>query len=181
MKVTNATILLFPFFLFACNNKNNLENEVRLFAGQTISIEKDSLFNPYYSHNNIHSSTPYTYVIYSDADNCSECTINHIDDWSDLDMEKYVQKGLLSYMFILAPEKSQLSRIKKLLEKKELNGYAIYVDTCGYFERSNDLLPSNHLLHTFMIDRTNKVVLIGNPIGNSRIKDICIRIVSGNH
>lgn len=114
MKVTNATILLFPFFLFACNNKNNLENEVRLFAGQTISIEKDSLFNPYYSHNNIHSSTPYTYVIYSDADNCSECTINHIDDWSDLDMEKYVQKGLLSYMFILAPEKSQLSRIKKL-------------------------------------------------------------------
>lgn len=49
MKVTNATILLFPFFLFACNNKNNLENEVRLFAGQTISIEKDSLYNPYYS------------------------------------------------------------------------------------------------------------------------------------
>ena len=173
-------MLLFPFCLLACNSRENIEEEMRMFAGQVITIEKDSLHNPYSLHTNLYPSTPYTYVIYSDPDNCSECAINHISDWSDLDMERYVQKGILSYMFILAPENSRLNRIKSLIGKKNLNDYAIYVDTCGYFERNNELLPSNHLLHTFMIDKTNKVVLIGNPISNPQIKKMCIRILSDN-
>jgi hypothetical protein len=39
--------------------------------------------------------------------------------------------------------------------------------------------PPNESFHTFLLDRTNKVVAIGNPILNPQIKELYLKIISG--
>ncbi len=50
--------------------------------------------------------------------------------------------------------------------------YPVFLDTAGVFERSNPGLPANPVFHTFLLDRENRVVLVGSPIGNAKMWDL---------
>lgn len=46
--------------------------------------------------------------------------------------------------------------------------YPIYMDTTGVFRRTNPQLPSNPMLHTFLLDENNEVLAVGNPLENEK-------------
>ena len=45
-------------------------------------------------------------------------------------------------------------------------------DVDGEFISHNPNIPDNKLLHTFMLDENNNVILIGDPTINSRIEEL---------
>lgn len=55
--------------------------------------------------------------------------------------------------------------------------YPILIDTLGEFERLNPHLPKNQALHTFLLDENNRVILVGNPLRNKKIKEMFYKIV----
>jgi len=38
-------------------------------------------------------------------------------------------------------------------------------------------LPKDNLLHTFLLDENNNVILVGNPVRNKKIKEMFYKIV----
>ena len=54
-------------------------------------------------------------------------------------------------------------------------------DTCGSFLNANKHIPNNSLLHTFMIDKNDSVVLIGNPHTNPKIRDLLFSIINSRN
>ena len=53
----------------------------------------------------------------------------------------------------------------------------VYVDTLGVFEDANPQIPSGGELHTFLLDRDDNVLLVGNPIWNEKIEEMFWQIV----
>lgn len=50
-------------------------------------------------------------------------------------------------------------------------------DTTGVFHRTNPQLPSNPMLHTFLLDENNEVLVVGNPLENEKIDRMFWRTV----
>lgn len=99
-------------------------------------------------------------------------------DWSQLDIVDAFQKGVIRYLFIVAPKKNQRAKILNIIKKDTLFNAYIYVDTTNIFERNNPRLPANKLLHTFLINSQGNVELIGNPITNMEIKKLLIKMIN---
>ncbi|MCE8655689.1 DUF1573 domain-containing protein [Bacteroides fragilis] len=56
--------------------------------------------------------------------------------------------------------------------------YPICLDLENTFYDTNKI-PGDMMLQTFLLDEDNKIVAIGNPIHNSKIKDLFLNIISG--
>ena len=48
----------------------------------------------------------------------------------------------------------------------------VFYDPDGAFERANPQLPENPVFHTVLLDRDNRVVLVGSPIGNPKMWEL---------
>jgi hypothetical protein len=48
----------------------------------------------------------------------------------------------------------------------------VFYDLDGSFERLNPHLPPDEQLHTFLLNEKNKVILVGNPSYNKKLKDL---------
>ncbi len=45
-------------------------------------------------------------------------------------------------------------------------------DSAMVFVRSNPAVPDNSDYHTFLLDRDNRVVLVGSPVGNPKMWEL---------
>ena len=46
------------------------------------------------------------------------------------------------------------------------------------FTRNNSTIPEERYLHTFLLDRENKIVLVGNPNVNERVESLFQKIMN---
>lgn len=63
-----------------------------------------------------------------------------------------------------------------LLRSRDDITIPIFPDIDGSFVVQNDL-PSESIFHTFLLDSTNHIILIGDPIRNSKIKELYLRTI----
>jgi len=45
----------------------------------------------------------------------------------------------------------------------------------GSFERLNPHLPKDERFHTFLLDENNKVILVGYPVNNPKLKELYLK------
>ena len=64
-------------------------------------------------------------------------------------------------------EPTQYNMVYNALREAELR-HSVYLDTLCVFRKNNPQLPDSRLFHTFVVNRDNKAVLIGNPIKNEK-------------
>ena len=53
----------------------------------------------------------------------------------------------------------------------------VYIDSLGVFLKHNTNIPSNRLYHTFLLDKNNNVVLVGNPLNNPYVEELLVKTV----
>lgn len=58
--------------------------------------------------------------------------------------------------------------------------YPILLDTIGEFKMLNPHLPQNTLLHSFLLNEKNEVILVGNPSQNKKIQELFYQLVEKN-
>lgn len=53
----------------------------------------------------------------------------------------------------------------------DMPGFPFIYDTEGLFLKANEL-PLDNRLHAFLLDKDNKIVLVGNPVGNDKLWEL---------
>ncbi len=98
------------------------------------------------------------------------------DTWSSLVDYAKGFSGRLKFYFIFSPMKREVRSTELLIANTNFD-YPILMDTLDEFERLNPHLPKNRALHTFLLDENNRVILVGNPLRNKKIKEMFYKIV----
>lgn len=117
----------------------------------------------------------FTIVSYVDSVGCLSCKLN-LRKWkelmSELDNIVDVKVGCLFFL-----QTTDTERIKYLLQW-DMFTYPLYFDDKNSFNQLNHF-PKNDIFHTFLLDKNNKVVAIGNPVHNPKIKELYLNIIQG--
>ena len=114
-------------------------------------------------------------ISYVDSSGCTSCRMK-LAMWSELINElKSIPDVYVEVIMIVNSDDPK--EISYLLQcNNYLNPVAI--DGDNLFNRLNELPPrSDH--QTFLLDTENKVIAVGNPVRNPKIKDIFLQHISG--
>lgn len=177
----NIFILLFSFVLFdgACSSRERqFAKEIEILRSEAIRLPSEGLIMQLGTElQKIKMNMKeLKLIVYTDSIGCTTCAINHIHLWeSYIDYSKQINNQLRFY-FIFSPMKSELRKIKLMIANTILD-YPILLDSLREFEKLNPHLPKSRALHTFLLDENNKVILVGNPLQNKKIKDMFYKIV----
>lgn len=82
----------------------------------------------------------------------------------------------MSYLFIL--DMKNISRMEEILRENRFE-YPVVIDTRGNLNRLNRF-PTDTRFQTFLLDKENRVLIIGNPVYKEAIRDIYIKQVTKN-
>ena len=173
-----SILLLSSLLCVECTNDKVILANIESLQSQPIDlcisdltyIDKDNLTSYYENDKDI----PFRLVIFTGANECSTCALNSLSDWNillNLEKEKKVQ-----LVFILSPRKDKFEHVISTYYSSNLE-HPILIDTCDVFIHRNPHIPTECLYHTFLLDSENNVIMVGNPIKNSKIQKILEDII----
>ena len=114
-------------------------------------------------------------LTYINAEGCVACKLKmHL--WTDL-IEKFSKSSQDSIAFIFVLNSNNYKEINYIFENANFN-YPVIYDTKDEFNRLNQF-PKQLEYQTFLLDHTNKVKVIGNPIFNLAVKDLYLKYILG--
>ena len=179
MKKT-ITILLTTLFIFvACQNKNKEEaiSSVKEWMGKEILFPEGGIFT-IKGKDTIDFSlnkSEYKIVSYIDTAGCTSCRLK-LSEWQRFMHEvDSITSSHTPFVFYIYPKNTK----DLLIEfRREAFDYPVCLDETDEFNRLNQLAKSN-TLRTFLLDKENKIVAIGNPIENPNIKKFYLKILTG--
>lgn len=170
----NWCLGVFLFWMFySCNTNREQEllKEITLFQSRPINYYQNKLISDSMFQGKL------KYIVYSDSINCTSCAINQMDLWNPLIKYSKNYEGQLNFYFIFCPAKKDIQRVKLALCKNTALNNLILLDTLGEFEKWNPHLPKNKMLHTFLLDENNNVILVGSPLHNKNIRKMFYQVV----
>lgn len=111
-------------------------------------------------------------VSYVDTAACSPCMMNDLYNWRGFLDSLGVYRGRIGVCFIYDAPRSKLREtIEEAGYLSEDMGIPLYVDTLHLFAHANRLpLPPN--THVFVIDKDNRVCLVGNPVRSPKVGEL---------
>ena len=164
--------LTFLFIIFAveCVNTDKadryeIETQFNALWGKKIIIN-DSIFNTYCltSYNN----KKYRIVTSIDGD-CS-CSIEALEKWEKYKLTNKLVAKKTEVVIFITSEYDFL--INEEIFKKIAPDICLIFDLNNTYVTMNKLIYKSNSLMTFLIDTTNTVKLIGNPVSNKKIKKL---------
>lgn len=179
MKKTLSKCLFLSLFLSGCikKNMNDIllqmeETPVQMKLDQMVSVIPDSIEEKKSEANGL------KFVVFSDTTNCSQCYIDHLKDWNELlTIENEFPE--LSFYFVVEARKNESVFLSELLRGCGLC-HTVYIDTAHVFLINNPHIDVPNVFHTFLLDKDNRVVLVGNPLINPKIRKLFIKILEEN-
>lgn len=114
----------------------------------------------------------YKILTYADSTGCISCKLQ-LDRWKMLIGEEDFQD--VRFLFFFSPEKKR-DIISTL--KSNAFTYPVCIDERKELNQLNHF-PTEFGGQTFLLDKNNRVLAIGNPIHNPRVKDLYLRIIQG--
>ena len=174
------SLLLLCGLLMACSGSN------RRMVGQTLTewIGKEifypsemnfTLLNKDVTENYLRKSS-FTILNYVDSTGCTRCKLQ-LSKWkafiSDLDS---VFAGEVQVLFFVHPKKKE--EIEFFIER-DMFKYPIIFDVGNHFYSMNQL-PNKSTFHCFLLNCSNRVLAVGNPIHNHKIRELYLKIIRGD-
>lgn len=153
-------------FIVGCS-RWQMKDEIKSFLGKTVCFPNNLIA----VHNGIALSDslisdggcPIKLVLYFSANRCTPCVIGKFRDYEKI--FKMEVENQFSPLIILST-KEEKYEYKTLVSELVIRSlpYPVYVDRYNEFQQLNTCLPSDSRFHTFLLDKNNKVALIGNPL-----------------
>ena len=179
MKKTGV-LLLMLCLLAACqeSDKERLTRLVQEWDGKEISFPVQAVFTVQ-GRDTVDfrwQAAPYRIVTYVDSIGCTSCKLQ-LPKWKQLiaETDSLFGKEKLSYVFFFHPKDA---RELTYLTRRDGFTYPVCFDREDAFNRLNRF-PSEMALQTFLLDKDNRVVAIGNPVHNPQVKELYLNVIGG--
>ena len=170
-------MFIFVMIIVACHDNSKLSEEILSFQKKTIRlVMQNELVINGANETAVNSTQCLKYVIYKDSLDCTSCAINKMYLWNDFIEYAKPYNGRLKYYFIYSPSKKDRKSVELILKNGNFD-YPILLDTLNAFAKWNPHLPANRVLHTFLLDEDDNVILVGNPLYNRKIEEMFYKIV----
>ena len=146
----------------------------------TVRIEysKIDLWVPAGQHaSKISPKANFTMVVYADSSQCSPCFINGLRNWERLNPNELKAKYKTNVVFIIEPLKDKGEQVKEELIKSHFK-YPVLIDTHYCFRNANKELPNQPIYHNFLLNKENKIILVGDPSKNENIEKLFYDFIS---
>lgn len=124
---------------------------------------------------NFDAPKPYKILLYTDSNGCTSCKLR-IDEWKNLIKEAdTTMTGKVDFVFYFYPKNNHV--LEDLLRQENFRKQ-VYIDKTDELNRINDL-PKSMDYQCFLLDKDDKVLLIGNPTLNQKIWKMDEEIILG--
>ncbi len=166
-------LLLFGIAFTSCKNSSKpdkVDDLVNHWLGRKVQFPSSLVFSRFMADtvNFDFSKKPYRVLVYGDSTGCTGCELQ-LKRWSKLMNEfEELYPDQVEYIFILNPDDK--IKLKKILENERFY-HPVCVDDDDLTNSLNHF-PKDITAHCFLLDSTNSVKLIGNPLYSPKIKDL---------
>lgn len=178
MKGVNFILLL--LLLISCSNRNNsdITSFLKEWEQKEILFPKNMYFTTMLKDTIYYNlDGEYKILTYVDSIGCTSCKLQ-LPAWDMLIKEMdslYVDK--VNFIFVFSPHR--VKDIRHAILTSNFN-YPVCVDDQDSIAKLNNF-PSDSRFHTFLLDKNNTVIAIGNPVYNPKIKELYLKIILGNN
>ena len=158
---------LFMVNLTSCSHNSSLQSQLRRFTETNVVIP-DGLRQMVMRWDSVAlnlSVGEAKLVVYVDSVVCSSCRIDQMFDYEEIINYREEIGGGFIPIFLFAPPRTKIDEVLRTLESTQFN-YPILLDEAHVFSQANPHLPADSRLHTFLLDKNGKVVLVGDPVNN---------------
>lgn len=163
-------ITLVSCFILAISCKNApIDKIVQNMMGQEVKIPSSIILYSKNTESIIMNNEHLTkLIVYLDSTECASCTINSMYMWENLLSFSKSSENKLDIIFIAAPkEEDTIHVINSIISNN--NNCPIYLDRQHDFIKMNDFMPQDNKFHTFLLDKNNKIIMIGNPTKSDKL------------
>ncbi|MDR1225950.1 MAG: DUF1573 domain-containing protein [Prevotellaceae bacterium] len=113
--------------------------------------------------------------VHLDSGSCSNCKVRFFEWKLLMEEADSLLSNKLSFIFLLSSKSKKDLRF--LLRSSAMN-YPVFIDTNGEINRLNNF-PSKTEYQCFLLDKNNKVLLVGNPTLNPKIWKLYKEVITG--
>ena len=118
----------------------------------------------------------YKVVMYVDSVGCTDCKLQ-LPRWKELMTEvDSLRGGSVSFLFYVHPKDL---RELRFLTRRDAFAYPVCFDDKDEFNHLNNF-PSEMMFQTFLLDKENRVIALGNPVQNPKVKELYLNLIKGN-
>lgn len=173
-------IIFLSICIFSCQNEKSMQAEriLKEWIDKEIIFPENLNFSIQGSEGTSNFAirdSEYKIVAYVDSMGCTSCRL-HLSEWNNyINNIDSVYPNKVQFLFFFFPKNG---RDIYLTLRVERFIYPICIDTLDVLNNINHF-PSDMQYQTFLLDKNNKVMAIGNPIQNPRIKELYWNIISG--
>jgi hypothetical protein len=176
------SIMSLVFGLTACRDKKVVEAEkiVKEWVGKTIVFPENFQCNIFGQDttqdicNSLHKE--YNILLYVDSTGCNSCRLR-LSEWKQLIAESdSLFQGQLGFLLFFQPKTKK--EMKFLLKGNNFNN-PVFIDMNKSIDHLNHF-PKQQLYQCFLLDKNNKVLIIGDPVLSSEIWKMYKQVVTEN-
>ena len=164
-------------FISACN-KERTEKMLEILQHNRVNIPYDRLVRiaPVDTMKNV-ASYDYRLIVYIDSTECTSCVVKNMFYWESL-LDSVKTKNIkpnFDIVFIFSPPKADNERIIYQMKLNEHLIDKIFIDTCNVFITENPHIPQEQMYHTFLLNKNDSVIMVGNPKNYPKIERLLFK------
>ena len=153
----------------SCNNRNVRKEVVRMINSEiTIPHLYDAIFNGKDTVMHISEDAYFRMIILFDSTFCAYCHFPEMEVWNELILYSTATISKFVPIFIFCPGQGKVSALKLTLKQSHFK-WPLFIDENDEFLKRNTVIPQDSRYHTFLLNSENRIVLVGNPVGNDAL------------
>ena len=167
--------LVFALPLIFCSCVRGLDADVKQMYTRKMNLpcgNMDKRFCSIYAKKDRAQST-LVLLSYIEEKDCSSCEVSRLSRMEKAYIDEYPN---MEFVYVVSVKREESVFMYRKLCDARVEG-TVYLDTCNAFLSANPQFPSSPLLHTFVMDRHGKVLLVGNPFSGEKMKSMFNKIV----
>lgn len=182
MKTLNLIILVLLPIFFSCKNEQKEKEKhiaqlVNEWQGKQIVFPENLIFTRYLTDTTDYRipQSEYKVLVYVDSIGCTSCKLQ-LHKWKELiEYTDSVTQEKIPFLFFF--HSKDYKEIRYLLK---CDGFdrPVCIDMDDRLNKLNKF-PADMTFQTFLLDKNNKVAVLGNPVHNTAIKDLYLKQITG--
>ncbi|WP_455590610.1 DUF1573 domain-containing protein [Bacteroides sp.] len=173
-------ICIFVFCLFSCKNskEHNIAELIKQWDEKEVIFPTTTTFSQSGLEigEKLTKNTDFKILTYVDSIGCTSCKLQ-LPKWKVLIGElDSITNGNVGVLFFMHPKDRK--EIDYILKRDNFD-YPVCIDKLDSLNKLNHF-PADERFQTFLLDKNNKVLAIGNPVHNPKVKELYMKIILGD-